>query len=327
MIRMRDIAEKAGVSRTTVSFVLNGKYKSGLKISEPIVRRVLETADDLGYVRNEIANSVVTGKSRVIAIISLFQDFMMPAIRGCMEEAQEYGCIVKLIPLGNDVNEAIKKAIAFRVGGIFAMSLPPEVIAQIDPKYLTSGIPSIGLSNTGRMAFDQVRSSMLGTEYLISCGYRKILYWGCSYQIAQEREEGYLQVMRAHGLKPEVIRDKGKDDPLDIKKFEEVVHDFRPDVIQCFSDFLALRILGECYHRRLWIPDAFSILGFGNISASWNSAPLLSTIEEPYYETGRIMFRQIHELIETGRCGSCKPLVGKVIPRETTFPQNTAKKR
>ena len=79
MISMKDIAKEAGVSRATVSFVLNGKYGDNLKISEPVIRKVQMTAQRLGYIRNELVNSVVTGKSRVIALISDFSYYMMPA--------------------------------------------------------------------------------------------------------------------------------------------------------------------------------------------------------------------------------------------------------
>ena len=100
MISMKEIAKEAGVSRATVSYVLNGKCGDNLKISEPVIRKVQATAQRLGYVRNELVNSVVTGKSRVIALISDFSYYMMPAVKGCVEEAAMHHCLIKLIPLG-----------------------------------------------------------------------------------------------------------------------------------------------------------------------------------------------------------------------------------
>ena len=316
MIRMIDIAEKAGVSRTTVSFVLSGRYKQDLKISEPIVKRVLETAEQMGYVKNEIANAVVTGKSRVIAILSYFDDYMMPTIRGCMEEAQEYGCIIKLISLKNGFNEAIRKALEFRVGGIYALS-HPESKKEIDPKYLRTGIPSIGLKeNTGRMAFDQTASAMLGTEYLIENGHKKILFLGCEKVIAIERENGYRNVMQKYGLKTDVIR-MADNTPLDPAVFDRILCKIKPDAIQCFSDFHAFKIMRECYKRRLFLPDTFSLLGFGHTPASRETAPRLATIDEPYFETGKILFHQIYDLIEHGTYKEHIPLTGTLIPGET----------
>ena len=95
---MKRIAQEVGVSRATVSYVLNGKYGDELKISEPVVRKVQMAAKRLGYVPNELVSSVVTGKSRVIALISNFPEFMMPMIKGCVEEAARHDCLIKLIP-------------------------------------------------------------------------------------------------------------------------------------------------------------------------------------------------------------------------------------
>ncbi|MBR2427322.1 MAG: LacI family DNA-binding transcriptional regulator [Lentisphaeria bacterium] len=317
MIRMVDIAKKAGVSRTTVSFVLNGRYKQDMKISEPIVRLVLETAEEMGYVKDENANAIVTGKSRVIAIISAFDDYMMPTVRGCMEEAQEHGCMLKLISLKDGINEAIRKAIAFRVGGIYAI-IRSQLQKQIDPKYLQLEIPSIGLKlHTGKMAFNQIESAKLGTEYLIQKGHRKILFWGLHEEIAKERELGYVQVMEKYGLKPEIAYSSRQNGSWNIDMLDDILKNRKPDAIQCFSDLLAFKIMRECYKRKIFIPDTFSLMGFGHTPASRECAPLLATIDEPYFETGKIMFHQIYELMEHGTYKAYTPLIGTLIPGET----------
>ena len=61
MISMKEIAAEAGVSRTTVSFVLNGRHERDLKISTEVVEMVKRTAEKLGYVRNELVQSLVKG--------------------------------------------------------------------------------------------------------------------------------------------------------------------------------------------------------------------------------------------------------------------------
>ncbi len=318
MISMKEIAQEAGVSRATVSYVLNGKYGSELKISEPVIRKVQMTAQRLGYVRNELVNSVVTGKSRVIALISDFLDYMMPAIKGCVEEAAKYHCLIKLIPLGTDINQAIMQAVEFRVAGIFAISLPSEIIKAVDPKFFNYGIPSIGLKpNTGYMAFDQKASSRNGTEYLIRKGFSDILFLGTSNgsPIAADRKSGYVEAMQKHGL-PTRFLDCGFF-PEKVQKTYEKIIDLHPAAVQCANDHLALDLLNVCYHRKLFVPDYFSVLGFGNVTSSSFSSPHLTTVNEPYKETGRIMFRQIYRLIFEGKKIDPEKLVGEVIERES----------
>ena len=318
MISMKEIALEAGVSRATVSYVLNGKCGAGLKISEPVIRKVQTTAQRLGYVRNELVNSVVTGKSRVIALISDFRDYMMPTIKGCVEEAARYHCLIKLIPLGTDINQAIMQAVEFRVAGIYCIFLPNETMKKVDPKFFTLGIPSIGLTRSSEDGvFDQKASSRNGTEYLIRKGFSDILFFGSSddNSIAVDRKAGYAETMREHRFPTRFL--ECELFPEKIRETCEKIIDFHPAAVQCANDHLALDLLNACYHRRLFVPDYFSVLGFGDVSGSSFSSPHLTTVNEPYYETGELMFRRIYHLIFEGKETNPGKLVGEVIERES----------
>ena len=318
MISMKEIANRAGVSRTTVSFVLNGRYKQDMKISDEVVNRVLSTADALGYVKNELVQSVVTGKSRVIAVISEFHEIMMPVVRGCVEEASKCGYMIELIPLEEDINKALMTALKYRAEGIFACDLSDNVIDEIDSKFFTMGIPSIGLKhNTGHMSFDQVKSAMLAVKHLVDLGHRNIICFGMDSSIAEQRIEGYCQVMAKHCLEPLVL----KASLPGVKEQEEVIAriiEARPDAVFCVNDPLAMRLMNGLYKRRLFVPDTFSVAGFGNITASYLASPPLTTVSEPYYETGRCVFQRILNLIKTGRESMPEPFIGELIIREST---------
>ena len=67
MISMQDIADRLGVSRSTVSLVLSGK--AGSRVSEDVKKKVFETARELNYHINEVARSLRTGSSRLISVI------------------------------------------------------------------------------------------------------------------------------------------------------------------------------------------------------------------------------------------------------------------
>ena len=315
---MKDIANEVGVSRATVSYVLNGKCGDGLKISETMIEKVRETAERLGYVRNELVQSIVTGKSRVIAVISNFYSFMMPVIKGCVEEASLHNCIIKLIPTEDDINRAIQQAVKYRVAGIFAVSLPPETIKAVDPRFFELGIPSIGLvPETGRLAFDQKASARRGTEYLIQQGLTDILFLTNSngHYIAKEREAGYVEAMERLHLPTRIVPSGFSDDALQATL--ETIIDMHPAAVQCANDILALDLINACYRRRLFIPDYFSIIGFSNVAASFHSSPRLTTINEPFYETGKLMFQQIYQLIFEGKNSHPKKLIGEVIERDS----------
>ena len=319
MVTMNDIAKAMGVSRTTVSFVLNDRYKD-VQVSESLACRVRETAERMGYVRNKLMDSVVTGKSNVIAIISAFHDFIMPMIAGCIEEAAKHGYVIKLIPLDADVNKAIRQAVEFRVAGVFVNSLSHDLLQKVDPKFFSYGIPSLGLTPySGRMAFDQKRSAGRGTEYLIRSGHRRIIFYSSTSEISHERENGYREVMERYGLESVILRDLDFLKPEDL--FEEILA-FRPDAVQCYSDYYALDLMHYCYRKRLFIPETFSLLGFGNITGGRHASPHLTTIDEPYYEEGQLIFSRIRSMIETGKDLECELKIGEVIERESVQIKN-----
>ena len=327
MISMKKIAKEAGVSRATVSYVLNGKCGDNLKISEPVIRKVQMTAQRLGYIRNELVNSVVTGKSRVIALISDFSYYMMPAIKGCVEEAALHHCLIKLIPLGKDINQAILRAMEFRVAGIYCTFLPKETLEKVDPKFFTMGIPSIGLlDNAEAVTFDQKNSSRNGTEYLIRKGFSDILFLGSSDDnaIAEARKAGYSEAMRKHRLPLRLLEAKHSSEG--IREACEKIIDLHPAAVQCANDHFALDLLNACYHRRLFVPEYFSVMGFGNVPGSSHSAPHLTTVNEPYYETGKLMFRQIYQLIFEGKEFCSEKMVGEVVERESVGVCGASKK-
>lgn len=319
MISMKEIAAEAGVSRTTVSFVLNGRYERDLKISTEVVEKVKRTAEKLGYVRNELVQSLVKGKSKVIAIIAHFSDFMMPIIRGYSETAAKYGYSISLISLNENctLNQALMTAVEYRVSGIAVMTLEPEEKAQVNPGFFQYGIPVSGLDANGKSSFDQEGSAEVAVNYLISLGHRKIICLGQQSVVARQRIQGYLNIMEKNGLPPCIL----EDDSSHLSVHEAVV-EANPDAVFCVNDPLALSLLQYLYHRRIFVPDAFSVVGFGNLGAELAS-PSLTTIREPYYETGCRGFENLYSIIRDGRKSLPKKrLVGELIIRESTAKNN-----
>src|ERR1700753_3591468 len=104
MVRMSDIAARAGLSRTTVSCVLNDKQDAG--ISEETRQRVIQAAKELNYRPNEIARQMVSGRSRVLGFVlrSTEGDVASRILTGVLETAEEreYSVKVVLLDFGKD---------------------------------------------------------------------------------------------------------------------------------------------------------------------------------------------------------------------------------
>jgi LacI family transcriptional regulator len=121
MVTMQDIAEKAGVNKGTVSYVLNGKHKQA-RIGPETCKRIKTIAKELGYRHNELARSVATGKSNVIAFVSLNTgswEYTSKIMTGIIEEVTTQGFSLKVYHLSSrnppDIAEQIVRQ---RVGGV-----------------------------------------------------------------------------------------------------------------------------------------------------------------------------------------------------------------
>ena len=313
MITMKDIAEKAGVSRTTVSFVLNRRCHRDQRISESVQKKVLATARELGYMRNDLVLSMVTGRSHAIGIVANFKDFMFPIIRGYAQEAQNHGYSIRLFQVDGDLESALTKAIQARVDGIACLGVSEAAAESIPERFFHLGIPITGL---GRMeqavhsTFDQQGSAAAMTEYLVQCGYRKIICYGGNYRRMPLREAGYRTVMKKHHLRAVFVK-------LDEVEPDDLI-DEKPDAVFCGDDYLACRLLQAAYRRGIVIPDVFGVAGFGNTVAGQYSSPALTTVDEPYFDNAVIAVRRMIFRLEGKSLAESAPVIGKIIVREST---------
>lgn len=310
---MKDIAERAGVSRTTVSFVLNDRCHRDQRVSESVQKKVLAAAKELGYMRNDLVLSLVKGRSRCIGIVSAFKDFMFPIIRGYAQEAQDRGYSIRLFHVDKSLEDALTKAMQSRVDAVICLGVARAEAEKIPDHFFDKGIPIIGLNRPDqpkRALFDQKGSAAAMTEYLVGCGYRKILCYAGNYSQMPQRLAGYREVMEKHHLVP-VSFNYGEVAPDDLI-------DEKPDAVFCGDDYLACRLLQAAYKRRIFVPDAFGVAGFGNTVAGQFSSPALTTVDECHFELGLITMKRLVSLLEGAPFGEEAPLAGKVIVRDST---------
>ena len=123
MVTIKDVARKAGVSHATVSYVLNGKSgEAKTRVSDIACEQVRNAAKHLGYQRNEIARSMVTGRNDVIAFVSSdigTAEYTGRIMSGILEEATRQKFAVKVYHLTHSTPDNImRQLIEQRVAGI-----------------------------------------------------------------------------------------------------------------------------------------------------------------------------------------------------------------
>lgn len=340
MIRMKDIAQKANVSRPTVSLVLNGK-SGNVRISEETKKRIFDAAEKLGYCKNEIARSMITGKTYFIGFLSdqIDIEYIAKNLNGVIEESQRHGYLVKIFPMPavNDAFEqCVKNMIGQRPAGIICRSLEYEKQKIIKRECEKFNIPvaligSVKRENWGiRVLTDDAAGAGEAAKYLIRIGHSKIL---CvtnpkGMRFSDERYKGFVEEAKKSGIKVQKINVPEKDS--DYKKLEkELIQIFkspkRPTAIFCVTDELAMIALRAAGKSGLKVPDDLSVIGFADMRLAALANPPLTTVAEPFGEVGIIAARElIKEINAPSKNSFISPknieLRVNMILRESTAP-------
>lgn len=318
MVTMADIAKLAGVSRTTTSFVLNGK-ESELRISDQTRNRVLSAAKELGYRKNEIARAVATGKNFVIGILDREHSIEQRAriMEGALKEANPNGYFIKLLlhPYEEDVLDAAKNCIEQRLAGLIVM-LPSRIEmdvlkAELDIHHIPivtvdDDVSIMGITN---VLTNDAQGMKLALDHLVALGHREIvlLSGNTTNSLGNLRERTFKQLMFELGIpirQENLLSDNGKIERVEaliIDRF--TVEQGRPTAILSASgDFeaalavRALRSIGVC------VPKHVSVVGYADLKPAVLIDPPLTTIRQPFEELGRRAFKELLSEIEGGHC-------------------------
>lgn len=303
MITMQDIADSANVSRGTVSYVLNGKYKQA-KISEATKDKILQAAEVLGYRRNAIAQSMKTGKTNVIGFIGLLHSssYCMDIVKGINATASKNNFMVKLLPAQSfeEVKNTARQAVEQRLAGVICYSLTDEELEILRSEIAPHNIPMVLVDNCfshdwcSRVVSDDFAGAQMATEYLLKLGHRKIAHVTneLSHGFSKIRHDGFVKTMEKWGLE---VR---KDDICVISfgteisdsqrtNIEQLLSNQKPTAVFCCSDDLAMKVTAVAYEMRLRIPEQLSVIGYGNLEYAGYTSPPLTSIDQPFVNMGQ----------------------------------------
>lgn len=316
MLKMKDIAQRAGVSSTTVSFVLNGRCDE-TRISDATRTRVLCAAEEMGYRSNHLARAMRTGNSRMLGSVGgvLSEEHVGKMLAGALESADAQGYTLKIFRLnhmGENAREVIRRSSELRLMGVLALHLPVATQTELYEEARRYGYPVVLMDGRSEQAdFPQVLSDdesgiHSGVEHLVKLGHKRIAFSSGekSLGISASREQAFVAAMKKHGLAvlPEHMTygDFRLREPsvqaaralLCLPKTR------RPTAIFCSGDLIALTTLQVAHELKISVPADLSLIGFANMSVSEFATPQLTTIEQPFEEIGRAAVRILLDIVE-----------------------------
>lgn len=297
---IQDVAKLAGVSRTTVSFVVNSTPNTN--IPEETQERVWAAVRELGWRPNAMARGLRMQQSNLIALLSdeiATSPHAGKVIQGAQDAAWARGKILLVLNTGNDPNieaAAMDVMLERQVEAlIYAMMYHREVVLPQRAEQL----PSVLLNCFARersvasVVPDELQGGQTATEYLLRKGHRRI---GFINEVGPlpamfGRLEGYRRALAAYGVTfdPALIRTGTVVAPEGYRCARELLQlPDRPTALFCYNDSLAMGAYDAARELGLVIPRDVALVGFDNhelIAAQLR--PGLTTMELPHYEMGQ----------------------------------------
>jgi DNA-binding LacI/PurR family transcriptional regulator len=330
MATLDEVARRAGVSRTTVSYVLNNRRRRDGTIGEDTRRRVLEAASALGYQRNELARAVLAGKAPILTILSDDEDLGVKAniIAGAMEAATREDHLVKLLSRPHNVVDSaiVNSCVKWRVSGVLALNVDRASLDAHYAEFVDRGIPLVMVDNVpsrpwaARVVSDDGQGIRLAVEHLIGLGHQRIAFlngplWN---SLERWRDASFRLVLMEHGLP--VDEELFASAPwADLPAMEEAARRLlalpdRPTAVVCSSTGMAISTQKAARAAGLRLPDDLSVTGYADSGVSLYADPPLTSVAQPFKEMGRVAARHLIALARD------PDALGASVPRDTLLP-------
>jgi DNA-binding LacI/PurR family transcriptional regulator len=315
-VTSRRVAELAGVSQTTVSFVLNNVDSAN--ISEETRQRVLEAARSIGYVPDVSARALARGRSTNIGLVlaqphaQVFIDEWIPGIITGMTSITRksgYRILVELVEDGSHPNTYLNLLRGKEAAGIIVtFNTPSEQDIRELLACSIEGFPIISLHywhdalhSVSMDKLDGVRRAM---EHLIKLGHRRIacITYAPVPKIldSYRRLLVYREVLDTAGISyDEALVQNGNYDPETGYEAMKSLLELSPlpTALFAMNDVMAFGAMTAIHEAGLRIPEDIAVVGFDDIRLARYSTPALTTVHEPVIEHGRIAGRMIMDLI------------------------------
>ncbi|GAA2976415.1 LacI family transcriptional regulator [Microbacterium terrae] len=313
---IRDVAERAGVSISTVSNALNRPHL----VSERLVERVRAAADQLGYVPLQAAQQLRAGRSGLLGmtVINIANPFFGDMVAGAEDAASAAGMRVLLGNSSDDVAKERDHLELFeRVQVEGALVSPFGDTGPWLERLRRRGIPVVlvdAVDDTGSLpsvSFDDVAGGRLAADHLLATGRRRLAYVGARSAVRQvrERREGAQSAVDAvPGASLEPIWTERTTSELGRAFGEQIAArhpDDRPDGLVVSNDHLAIGLVYGLISRGVRVPEDVAVVGYDDIEFAAIAAVPLTSVRQPAREMGRTAAEMLLARI-SGEAGSAQ---------------------
>lgn len=303
-ITIKDVARELGVSYSSISRALNGKEG----VSKETRDKILEAAERMGYQPNDLARGLVNKISKTVGVIipDINNPFFGEIVAGITDASNEneyniFLCISGWDPqIEKEYFNTLRKK---RVDGIILKS------AGKNEEYDDIKSPLMIIERYNKfnekdsVEVDNEMGGYLAVKHLLDCGYGNIaiIMGKEDHSASLRRRRGAEKAMEQYGLT--MNNDLVAEGKFSIeggrqaaKGLFESGHPI--DAVFCMNDLIALGVLQYCNESNISVPDEVGVVGYDNISYAGLPQIRLTTIHQPKYELGKMLFETLLEEIQ-----------------------------
>jgi DNA-binding LacI/PurR family transcriptional regulator len=286
-IRLRDIAQRVGVSIRTVSRAI---HNSGY-VDPDRRQAILQAAKELGYQPDRAARSLRTGRSFEVVVLSQSMDEMRMAVVAAFERVfrgQGYTVSMVFGSVGIDrVEDLIREILQRRPAGVLVLVHTLRWFTPIASALEEAGVPAVAVdvddTRVDRVCIDRQQGVYEAVRYLHGKGRRRIAYLGPSG--SRNRLDGYERALAELGLEPHYLYAESWNDCVRLGREIRAANPV-PDAVQAFSDEWAMRFLAALHEAGVRVPQDVALVGFDDRWMACLAWPALTTVAQPTSEAG-----------------------------------------
>ena len=296
-VTSQDVADSAGVSRTTVSLVLNDV--EGIHISPETRQKVRDAAEKLGYVPNATAQALATQRARAIGLVMtrsphhIASDTFLPQILvGLLDVAKQHKLrlLIEAVDAEHQDRVYLELARAKHIDGMILLTpriddLGLKKLENVDTPVVLMG--NLADSDLCSVEVNNYFSGKKAVQYLLDLGHTNI---ACisnappSYKAATDRVQGYKDALIAAGINPDedLIQHADFDPQSGFACMQALLNSGKEfTAVFVASDNVSMGAKSAVREAGLRIPDDISMIGFDDIPWAQYSDPPLTTIRLP----------------------------------------------
>ncbi len=310
-VTIKDIANRAGVSVTTVSLVLNGKEN---RIAKETKKRVISIANELDYRPNQLAVGLITRRTNTIGLIlpDISNSFFGELAKGAEGKAAENDFNIILCNTNDTASKDYDYLNILLDRGVDGIILVPSgrgrdetmskcfsLLEQCQKPFVLADRIKVGDRYSG-VTLDQEAGGFIATEYLIRNGHRKI---GCitgplGMLNAYLRYQGYRKALEASGIgfHPQWVQEGNYHIEDGLELSGRLLQQGVSAIFAC-NDLMAYGVYQWAVSAGVKVPDHLSIVGFDDIPFSKFSEVPMTTVHQPVYKIGQTAVEKVLALI------------------------------